>query len=448
MQSALVIDDQPDFLSEVKSILNPHFNVSTCRSPTRGIHRVVHEHPDLVIQTLVMREMDGFEVLRRLKSNDCRMPIVMISAFGDSSTPAEAMRLGAVDYITRPIVAGELVARLKRVMLRYQDEAYTPLESLQDGICTADPEMLSMLELAHIAANTDSRILILGETGTGKELVAHAIHRYSSRADQPFVEVNCAAIQPNLMESELFGHEKGAFTGALAARQGRFEQANGGTLFLDEIGEMSLEMQSKLLRVLQGGDYSRVGGNRTLRTTARIVAATNQSLRDLVDAGKFRADLFFRLNVVTLTLPPLRRRPRDIALLAGFFFDKFRQPGKPKQRFSEAAIQVMREYSWPGNVREMEHLVERFSILVSKPVIDVDDLPSNFLDPKPNESSNHANTIGRVMLPFREAKTAFEREYFSMVLKRANGNMALAARMANMDRSQFFRMSKKHLSND
>ena len=443
MLRAVVIDDKSSVLSEIRSVLKTDYKVTTCSSPKRGIRLVRNAEPDLVIVTLVMEEMDGFDVIKRLKSSGCRMPIVMVSAYGDASTPSEATRLGAADYISRPIVADELRARLKRVMKRGEEGiAPAPLESMQDGICAADPEMLSLLELARIAADTDSRILILGETGTGKELIARAIHRYSKRANRPFVEVNCAAIQPNLLESELFGHEKGAFTGAVKTREGKFEHAAGGTLFLDEIGEMSMEMQSKMLRVLQSGDFSRVGGNERLTSNARVVAATNQDLRKQVDAGKFRADLYFRLNVVTLTLPPLRRRPLDIGLLASHFLDHFRGSDRPRQRLSEAALRVLRTYPWPGNVRELEHLIERLTILVPQSVIDVENLPEYFTQATENTEVFDA----RGMVPFRQAREDFEREYFASAVERAGGNMAEAARMAGIDRSQFFRMYKRSVS--
>ncbi|GHB90579.1 sigma-54-dependent transcriptional regulator [Cerasicoccus arenae] len=440
MLNVIVIDDQPPLLSEIRSMLKREYSVTTCSSPLRGVRMIRKSEPDLVVVTLVMKEMDGFEVIRRLKSSGCQMPIVMISAYGDASTPAEATRLGASDYISRPILADELLARLRRVMERQMANAMpAPIHSLQDGICTADPEMLSLLELAHIAANTDSRILILGETGTGKELIAQTIHRYSGRSTQPFIEVNCAAIQPNLLESELFGHEKGSFTGAEGMRKGKFEQASGGTLFLDEIGEMSLEMQSKMLRVLQNGDYTRVGGDQRQVSTARIVAATNQDLRALVNDGLFRADLYFRLNVVTLTLPPLRRRPCDILLLANLFLTRFNQPGNPPKRISEAALRVLAGYPWPGNVRELEHLIERLSILVSKQVIDVEALPDYVRD---TATRTPLGELGEI-IPYQQARAEFERQYFTQAVYQAQGNLSQAARIAGMDRSQFYRMHKR-----
>lgn len=442
MAKLLLIDDVPEFLRETKAMLKGRFEVTTCRSPVRGIREAVALAPDVIITTLIMRELGGLEVVKRLRSRGVTAPIMMATRFGDDSTAREATRVGANDYVTYPFVPDELLSRLERMLARAGAERRPePLKSLHDGICTADPEMLGLLELAHIAADTDSRILILGETGTGKELLARAIHRYSRRLKQPFVEINCAAIHENLLESELFGHEKGSFTGATEPRVGRFEQAGAGTLFLDEIGEISLGLQAKLLRVLQGGQFSRVGGNRTLVSKARVVAATNQDLRRRVEEGKFRADLFFRLNVVPLVLPPLRQRPGDVGLLADYFLERFKRRREGRQRFSEEARLALERHDWPGNIRELEHLVERASILVRKPVIEVADLPEHL---RPGRArGSRMSGEGEMPTRYREAKAAFEVSYFRQVLAQAGGNYAAAAELAGMERSAFFRKAKR-----
>jgi DNA-binding NtrC family response regulator len=446
MPTVLVIDDTPPLISEIRAMLKGEFSVTSARSPIRGVRRAIDEGIDLVVTTLKMREMSGFDVIRRLRSRGYPGGIVMLTAFGDASTAQEATRLGATDYITRPLVGEELVSRLKRAFKSVEREPVPTLASIKENICTQDPEMYALLELAQIAADTDSRILILGETGTGKELLAKAIHRYSRRANEAFIPINCAAIQESLLESELFGHEQGAFTGALNRRIGRFEQAGAGTLFLDEIGEISFALQAKLLRVLQDGEFYRVGGDRKLRSHARIVAATNQQLRQRVDSGEFRADLFYRLNVVSLKLPPLRNRPLDIPLLAEFFFKRFKSDSdsnKPK-RFTDDALILLRRYDWPGNVRELEHLVERSNILVRKPMIGVDDLPA-YIKEETSQSKDFIELRTEQSLRYSEAKTHFERAYFLNALDQADGNYARAARIADMDRTAFYRKAKKLL---
>lgn len=444
MLTVLVIDDTPPLISEIRAMLKGEFSVTSARSPIRGIRRAIDEGIDLVVTTLKMREMGGLDVIRRLRSRGYQGGIVMVTAFGDASTAQEATRLGATDYISRPLVAEELISRLGRVFKSIELEPVPPLASIEDDICTHDPEMIALLELAHIAADTDSRILILGETGTGKELLAKAIHRYSRRANEAFVAINCAAIQESLLESELFGHEQGAFTGALNRRIGRFEQAGAGTLFLDEIGEISFALQAKLLRVLQDGEFYRVGGDRKLRSRARIVAATNQQLRQRVESGEFRADLFYRLNVVSLKLPPLRNRPLDIPLLAEFFFKRFKGDSNKPKCFTDDALILLRRYDWPGNVRELEHLVERSNILVRKLVIGVDDLPA-YIKEETSQSKYTIELRTEQSLRYSDAKTHFERAYFLNALDQADGNYARAARIADMDRTAFYRKAKKLL---
>jgi DNA-binding NtrC family response regulator len=441
----LVIDDIPSFLSEVRTMLKEQFSVTTCRSPLRGIRRAIDEGIDLVVTTLVMREMGGLEVIRRLRSRGYQGVIVIVTGFGDASTAQEATRLGATDYITRPIVAEELRSRLRREIEKMEAKSMPPLESWQDGICTCDPEMIALLELAHFAADTDSRILILGETGTGKELLAQAIHRYSRRSDKEFVVINCAAIQESLLESELFGHEQGAFTGAIQKRIGRFEQAGEGTLFLDEIGEISLALQAKLLRVLQSGEFYRVGGSQRLQSRARVVAATNQDLKQRVSDGFFRADLFYRLNVVGMNLPPLRGRPGDIPILANLFLTRFKRDSDDSKSFSDEALLVLQRYGWPGNIRELEHLVERSMILVQKPVIEHSDLPAHMkAEPVTTSEWNDSHEVDTSQT-FAEAKLQFEKAYFREITKKAGGNYAQAARLADMDRTVFFRKAHKTL---
>jgi DNA-binding NtrC family response regulator len=432
MSNVLIVDDIPEFLRDTAAILRPHMNVTVCSSPVRGVRLVKQGGVDLLITTLVMKEIDGFEVIRRVRGSGNPIQIIMVTGFGDENTAIEATRLGANDYLTKPVEPEELIARVRRAL---SGASATTVEGKAPEVLTQDPTMKGALEICSRVARSSSRVLILGETGTGKELFARTLHAKSRHATQPFVEVNCAAIPPNLLESELFGHERGAFTGATERRKGRFEEAEGGTLFLDEIGELGVALQSKLLRVLQTGDFNRVGGSRTLRSTARVIAATNRNLQQEVQEGRFRADLYYRLNVVTLEVPPLRDRFGDIPLLVQHFGRKFTAPGNPLLSFSREAIQRLCAYSWPGNVRELEHLIERLAVLSSGQEVTLSDLPVHFQ----NLGGASANTQFTSLRSYDEALRDFQKNYFQSLIAATNGNLAAAARQAGMDRSHFFR---------
>jgi DNA-binding NtrC family response regulator len=340
----LFIDDVPANCQEIRGYLKNHCRqVTICTSPRRALRRLKAEKPDLLITTLMMRELGGFDLIRRVRGQGSSLPIVMITGYGNEKTAIEATRLGCSDYLEKPVAPDELRARLSKIFAAQQKPiAGTALSAPTTPMLSEDPAMKAIFDMVEAVARSDSRVLILGETGTGKQLIAQAIHDSSARRNEAFVEVNCAAIPENLLESELFGHERGAFTGATERRTGRFEEAGDGTLFLDEIGEMSFTVQSKLLRVLQGGKFNRVGGSATLQSRARVIAATNRDLQKDVEAGKFRADLFYRLHVITLTLPPLRRRIADVPLLAGHFLRRFRGGGRDVPReFSPEALRQL-----------------------------------------------------------------------------------------------------------
>lgn len=429
--NVLIVDDVPDFLKETSAVLRPHFGVTVCSSPLRGLRLIKQGGIDLLITTLVMRELDGLEVIRRVRGSGSALPIIMVTGFGNENTAIEATRVGATDYLTKPVEPEELIARVRRALTYadVQEEVDEPL------VLSQDKTMLEVIEVCRRVARSPSRVLILGETGTGKELFARMLHARSQRVREPFVDVNCAAIPPNLLESELFGHERGAFTGATERRVGRFEEAGEGTLFLDEIGELGVAMQSKLLRVLQTGDFSRVGGSRNLRSQARVIAATNRDLSQEVQAGRFRADLYYRLNVVTLEVPPLRQRFGDIPILVRHFSRKFAQPGHGPIGFSHEVVQRLCAYGWPGNVRELEHLIERLSVLVTRGEVQLSDLPAHF------QGITEAAPVAPTPTnrPYHEALREFQRAYFQNLIAAADGNLAAAARQAGMDRSQFFR---------
>jgi DNA-binding NtrC family response regulator len=429
MKRILVVDDTPEFLRDISLHLQPEFLVATCSSPSRVEQRLARNQYDVLITSLLMKEMDGFEVIRRVRGRGWNLPVIMVTSFGSENTWIEAFRLGAADYIKRPVQGAEIRARVRRAL---SEAGQTASEAGKPRIITGNAEMRELLIRCTIAAKTDARVLILGETGTGKELLAQLIHGESSRADQAFIEINCAAIPQQLVESEFFGHEKGSFTSAGARRIGRFEEVGAGTLFLDEVGELDISLQSKLLRVLQSGEFNRVGGAEKLTCQARILAATNRKLADEVTAGRFRADLYYRLNVVTLELPPLRERPEDIPLLLNYFTEKMKRKNEPPVTFSEEALEVLTAYSWPGNVRELEHLVEQLTIFE----------PGKHISPQQLPPGVHLRSELIPSSANRDYHTAlrlFEKEYFRNALRRSKGSFAEAARLAGMDRSQFFR---------
>ncbi|MDP1581204.1 MAG: sigma-54 dependent transcriptional regulator [Candidatus Didemnitutus sp.] len=435
----LMVDDVPEFCQQVRAMLRGFCGeTQICTSPVRALRRLRAGGFDLLITTLQMRELGGFDVIRRVRGQGDAIPIMLITGHGNEQTGIEATRLGVTDYLQKPVATAELRARIEKIFAR-SVEAPSPNWEMMD-LVTQDPATRAVLDTLPLIARSDSRVLILGETGTGKQLVAQAIHRASGRAAEPFVEVNCAAIPENLLESELFGHERGAFTGATERRIGRFEEAARGTLLLDEIGEMNFGVQSKLLRVLQNGRFNRVGGQQTMQSQARVLAATNRDLAQEVEAGRFRADLYYRLHVISLTMPPLRKRPADIPLLARHFLKRFRRGEEGPAEFSPEVMRALQLYGWPGNVREMEHTVERLAVMSANPVVELMDLPEKLrLGLSMGESArvDFSATLA-------EARAAFERRYLEEGLQASQGNMAEAARRAGVDKSQYFRLVRRH----
>ncbi|PQO41906.1 sigma-54-dependent transcriptional regulator [Blastopirellula marina] len=442
-QKILFIDDIPSFCEEVVSNLrSEQHDAQSMLSPLEAIPKIVRGEFDLVITTLVIAEMGGFEIIRRIRGAGCRVPIIIITAFGTDQSAIEAARLGVADYLTKPVEKNELIARVRRVLADHAPREPERPKSLARMI-SGDWQMGAIFEKVKTIAPSDTRVLILGETGSGKQLLAHAIHQQSRRSQEPFVEVNCAAIPANLLESELFGHEEGAFTGASKRRIGRFEAAGKGTIFLDEIGELSFELQSKLLHVLDSGKFTRVGGSNDMFSQARLVSATNRDLMKEVEAGRFRSDLYYRLNVISIELPPLRDRPGDIGILAQHFINQFAPEGQPPPTFTPSAVEAMRQYNWPGNVRELQNFAEQLAVLHQAPRIEATDLPARVLHgkPAPKAASQPAPSE---RLPFREARDQFEKDYLLKAIQEAGGNMAEGARLAGMDRGQFYRLAKRH----
>jgi DNA-binding NtrC family response regulator len=388
----LVVDDESHARNALGALLGDEgYEVETAADAFKALGKIEEQAPDLVLTDLQMPGMTGVDLLRKLRENGDEVVVVLMTAFGDVQTAVAAMREGAADYLTKPLDMDRLTAVLTREMerLRLRREAgslrarLAEKYSFQNIVGSSAPMQTVFKTVAQVAASKAS-VLIGGESGTGKELIAAAIHQRSPRATGPFVKLHCAALAESLLESELFGHERGAFTGAVGRRDGRFHQASGGTLFLDEIGEISPAVQVKLLRFLQEHEFERVGGNETIRVDVRVIAATNRDLKAEVARGRFREDLFYRLNVINIVMPPLRERPSDIPLLASHFLRKYAaENGKTITGFDDAALETLTGYGWPGNVRELENVVERAVVLCNGDRITQSELPAGLTPARP-----------------------------------------------------------------
>ena len=383
-QTVLVVDPDPEFLQwAVHQLATGDVRVITAENSEDAFKLFSTENPTVVITEMHLGNHSGLELLARLRKRDPNALVVINGALGTTQSVIESMRLGAFDFVRKEQLPFNLKividAALKAAAEIRRATPFQPsltVEQHEDSIVGQSPAMQEVFKMIGRISNSDASVMITGESGSGKELVARAIHQYSARHDRPFLAINCAAIPENLLESELFGHEKGSFTGASAQRVGRFEQCDGGTLFLDEIGDMPLAIQGKLLRVLQDGTFSRVGGNQTIKTDVRIVAATNRNLEADVAVKSFREDLFYRLNVVRLHLPPLRSRQEDIRLLAEYFLKRIAsQKLRPMLQLSQEAVKVLENHPWPGNVRELENTIQRAAVLATSDVLLPKDLP-------------------------------------------------------------------------
>jgi two-component system, NtrC family, response regulator AtoC len=441
----LVADDDQAIRSLLKDFLGGEgYETVEARSGKEVLQAASATEPDLMILDLRMPDWDGMEVMRRLKERDLGIPVVLMTAYGTSSSAIQAMQLGAFDYITKPFELEDVLLTVQRFFehdrlasevrkLRGQLEG----RDLTERIIGNTTAMQAVYKMVGRVAQTDATVLVTGETGTGKELVAEVLHLFSSYRDGPLVKVNCAALPETLLESELFGHEKGSFTGAIAQHKGRFEMAHKGTIFLDEIGEMTLGTQKKLLRVLQEKEFERVGGTVPVKVDCRVIAATNKNLRHEVEAGAFREDLFYRLNVIAIFMPPLRDRKDDIPLLVEHFLNKYRYtPGSPPARISEGAMDVLLEHSWPGNVRELEHAIQRAVVMSQGSVITSEHLnvdPARELgvinlDQKLQQGQNLAQVMSGI-----------EAYLVSRALERNRGNRHQAAQLLGLDLAAFER---------
>ena len=431
----LVVDDEPGLRESFHLILDDDFEVIDVPDGAAALDVVRSSQVDLVLLDIRLPGMDGIEVLERIKAIDEGVEVVLVTAVRTVRTAVAAMKLGAFDYLTKPFEEEELLSLVRRALERRSLEREvvylrSELERRHAWeLVGQHPEMQKLYRLVAQVARTTTTVLITGESGTGKELIARAIHRQGPRRDKPFVAVNPAAIAETLMESELFGHEKGAFTGAYQRKLGKFELAQGGTLFLDEIATLRPELQAKLLRVLQEREIERVGSGQAIKIDARIIAATNADISAAVAAGSFREDLYYRLNVVHLTVPPLRERTDDIALLVSHFIRRYNHEfGKRIEGPTPEALAALCAYHWPGNVRELQNVVERSVVLVDGPTIGVDDLPLEL-------SLGAAGSAETDALPLNEASDRFERQIVLRTLDRVDGNMSEAARVLGLHRN-------------
>jgi DNA-binding NtrC family response regulator len=431
----LVVDDEPGLRESFRLILDEDFEVIDVADGPAALDVVRSAQVDLVLLDIRLPGMDGIEVLERIKALDEGVEVVLVTAVRTVRTAVAAMKLGAFDYLTKPFEEDELLSIVRRALDRrsLQREVVYLRSELERrhawDLVGQHPEMQRLSRLVGQVARTTTTVLITGESGTGKELVARAIHRQGPRRDKPFVAVNPAAIAETLIESELFGHERGAFTGAYQRKLGKFELAQGGTLFLDEIANLKPELQAKLLRVLQEREIERVGSGQSIKIDVRIIAATNADVAAAVATGSFREDLYYRLNVVHLTVPPLRERADDIELLVAHFIRRYNHEfSKRIQGLTREAAAALRAYRWPGNVRELQNVIERSVVLVDGPTIGVEDLPLEL-------SLGTVGTAETDLLPLNEASDRFERQIVLRTLDRVDGNVSEAARVLGLHRN-------------
>ncbi len=448
--SILVIDDDPLVREGLMELLESlGFPVAAAADAERGLALLQEQPFALVISDLALPGLGGLDVLKFLTAHQPECLCIIITGFGSIKNAVDSMRLGAFDYLTKPVDPQELrvvvqkaleVRRLKWENLELKRQLRQRYH-FQRMVGDSEP-MTRVFDLIRKVADSDSTVLLLGESGTGKELIAHALHYNSSRRERPLIPVNCAAIPEELLESELFGHERGAFTHAVRTRLGRFELAHGGTIFLDEIAEMSPSLQVKILRVLQDRSFERIGGVKTIRVDIRILAATNRDLEELVQAGKFREDLYYRLNVIPIRVPPLRERASDIPLLARHFLEEFsRKKKQPRKRLSPQALDLLLAYPWPGNVRELENLMERLVILTEGQLITPGDLPERYRAGAPAPPGPPPAAAAAVNLT--DAVQEFERRLILQALTESNWVKARAAQLLNLNRTTLLEKMKK-----
>lgn len=450
----LIVDDDKAFRIATMALLKDEgYSVTLATDGQDGLRKIAETHFDLILSDLVMEGMNGIEFLKKIKLKIPDAFIIMITGFGSIKTAIEAIHVGAYDYLTKPCSNEELLIKIQRALTeRRKTKDLERLRALVQttynfsNIISRNEKMQQLFKLVRQVAETDVSVLVLGETGTGKELVARSIHFNSLRREMPFVVVNCAAIPETLLESELFGYEKGAFTGATRQRIGKFEEANGGTIFLDEVADVTLGVQSKLLRILQEKQLERVGSNVSISTDVRVIAATNRNLDRMVHDGAYREDLYYRLNVFPINIPPLRERLDDVPLLAEYFLKKYQSLARQAiHGFSPPLIHEMMNYSWKGNVREMENLVKRAIIKCDEDVISTMEIPSSS---DGNTSPEKFDSPVTTTIPYKkyleQVVRNAEEKYLARLLKECDGNLNQVAKAMDVDRKTVYRKIEEY----
>ena len=450
----LVVDDDPDIVTMLRDRLEwLNYETITASDGARGLEMLERDMPHLMMLDLQMPRLDGLDVLKRIAQgrqagrDGYDLPVIVMTAHGTIAKAVEAMKAGAYDFLTKPLDVDHLGIVVQKTLEReslLRQVAYlrTEVESRYASIVGGGAKIKAMIEMAKRAANSDAGVLLLGESGTGKELFARSIHQWSPRKAMPFVIINCVALTDTLLENELFGHEKGAFTGADRLEKGKIEMADGGTVFLDEIGDMPTGLQAKLLRILQDHEFSRVGGTRQVRVNIRVIAATNKDLKQAVKAGTFREDLFFRLNVISLSLPGLRERAEDVPQLAEFFLKRHARDAKrPNVRLTPQAMEALSRYPWPGNIRELENVIARAVVLTPSDTIGPEQLnlsaAEELSQPGSGDGSLYAN------LPYHESMEQHSRDIILRALRFANGSQTKAAERLKLQRTYLARLIRQ-----
>jgi DNA-binding NtrC family response regulator len=442
-ETILVVDDDPYIQEALGDRLESlGYRVARASDGKQALELIDHQDPQMVFLDIEMPGMKGLDVLREIRAREKDFPVVMITAYGSVDLAVEAMKEGAYDFIPKPFKANHIALVVEKAMerqrLRREKEVLSEEVDKRYRLVAGNSAKLNAaISSAKKAAGSKSTILLLGESGTGKELFARAIHNWSERKDRPFIAINCVGLSKELLESELFGYEKGAFTGATQLKRGKIEIANGGTVFLDEVGDISEELQAKLLRFLQEREFERVGGTQLIRVDVRIIAATNRNLEAAVKEGRFREDLYYRINVVPIVLPPLRGRKEDVPILAQFFMQRFSIESKKNfTEISQEALEALSAYDWPGNVRELANVIERAVVLGQPPIIQIEDLSPGIVAAE-GEIDNRPTPVS-----YHESVDEYRREVIVSALAQTQGNRAAAARLLGLQRSYLLRLMK------
>lgn len=452
MKTILIADDEPSVRYSFKKLFRGgEYQFLEAANGQEAVALVAKQAPDLIVMDIEMPVMDGLAAIRKVKTIAPQVPVLIVTAYGTTERVIEAMRYGAYEYLEKPFDVQRLKSLVNEALLASASAAQAGtmetdrnLTDDQDSIIGSSQALKEVFKTIGRVAASDVSVLIVGESGTGKELVARALHRYSERCNSPFIAINCAAIPDNLLESELFGFEKGSFTSAYANRTGKFELAHKGTIFLDEIGDMSFSLQAKLLRVLQGGVFERIGGTKSIKVDVRVIAATNKNLEDAINRREFREDLYYRLKVITITLPPLRMRREDIPELMRHFLARYgMEYGKPNLTINTEALEMLARYSWPGNIRELENLCKQLVLLSKSPVIGPDLIASSLHEPSQEKSQHISAGFGTLHIDnlnayegvlFKTVIEHTERGLLHTALLHTRGNQARAARLLGISR--------------